>query len=503
MLKTKSAFSWGICLTLILGATLPTNVLLFSAKTQAQTLLTPQSQDLIYVNSNTGDDQNGKGTQTSPFKTLTQALMIAKPQSTILLAPGTYSETTGENFPLIINNNITVKGTPAGQGIDVVIRGGGVFISPTAAGQNVAIVIEKAGNLTGVTVTNPDLRGYGLWIESANALVDSNSFKGNGNAGVSLNGNSVAKFINNYFYNNGGNGLIATGKSQGELEKNIFEKTGFGVSLIQESSATLTNNRFRNNRIAVILEGKSQGNLRNNLIETNTEHGLVAVGQSQVDLGTKSLPGGNTFRGNRGVDVKNINGDQAIVAYGNQLGKYEGKINFDSNRGEIKQLPPLNTNQATKPQPAAPVLEPLPPPPPLKVIKSPEVPQSNTNSGSLVYRGRVLEPLTPQQPTIIADKPTEKPPLQAQTTPTASSAVEIPVIPASDPPKLKPSNYRIVVPVTNNTQAKRVRGLYPDAFSVVYNGKPMLQVGIFSTKQKADNTLRNLKKIGLTGIVAD
>lgn len=524
MRVVKSRFGWAIYLPLVVGVMPAVDLLVFATKTPAQIANQGENNNIIYVNPNTGDDKAGEGSEREPFKTLTQALMVAKPKSQIFLAPGTYSKATGENFPIIIDTDVTVTGTPAGQGNNVVIKGSGVFISPTGAGQNVTMAIEKAGNLTGVTVINSDPRGYGLWIESGNPLVDSNTFRGNGNAGISINGNSAPKIINNYFFNNGGNGLVAYGKSNAQIDNNLFEKTGFGVSLTQNSIAILTNNRLNNNRVGIILEGNAQATLRNNVVETSRENGLVAVGQSQPDLGTKTQPGGNIFRGNQGVDVKNLNNARAIIAYGNQLGKYEGKVNFDraiipaTPNGEIKQQPRQsfsNNSVSNRIIPVPPVATLPPPPSAPKIIETPEQPnpkpqpvetleQANsqpqplTNNGGVAYQGRVLEPLTPRQP---ASSPSSPTPVEPSNT--ANNAIEIPVIPAPDPPAQKPSSYRIVAPVSSSKQATRVRGLYPEAFNVVYNGKPMLQVGVFNSWDKANRTIINLKRIGVNGIVAD
>jgi len=513
MRVVKSRFCWAIYLPLVVGVMPGVNLLVFATKTPAQITNPGENNNIIYVNPNTGDDKRGEGSEREPFKTLTQALMVAKPKTEILLAPGTYSKATGENFPIIIDTDVTVKGSSAGQGSNVVIKGSGVFISPTGAGQNVAMAIEKAGNLTGVTVTNSDPRGYGLWIESGNALVASNTFRGNGNAGISINGNSSAKISDNYFYNNGGNGVVAYGKSNTEIDKNIFDKTSFGVSLTQNSQAILTNNRFSNNRVGIILEGNAQATLRNNVVENSRENGLIAVGQSQPDLGTKNQPGGNIFRGNQGVDVKNLNSARAIIAYGNQLGKYEGKVNLDRSiisagaNAEVKQQTRETTNNNVVRIPVIPAppaeTATLPPPPSApKIVETPEQPspkpQPLANNGGITYQGRVLEPLTPRQPASIPSSPQP-----VETSSTANNAVEIPVIPAPDPPAQKPSSYRIVVPVSNSRQATRVRGLYPEAFNVVYNGKSVLQVGVFNSWDKANRTIINLKRIGLNGIVAD
>ncbi len=63
-------------------------------------------------------------------------------------------------------------------------------------------------------------------------------------------------------------------------------------------------------------------------------------------------------------------------------------------------------------------------------------------------------------------------------------------------------SYRVMVEANNTSQEAQVRSLYPDAFPTVYNGQSLLQVGVFSSQENADKTLRTLKDMGLSGIIA-
>ncbi len=283
------------------------------------------NKNVIYVNSKSGNDSQ-TGDKTSPFKTITQALKTATPGAKIQLTSGTYSEETGETFPLVIDQEITLQGNPNNQGHNIIIKGSGSFSSPTGAGQNVAIaVLKDAGRIAGVTVTNNHSRGHGLWIESSNPEIVSNTFTRNGNTGVSVNGKSSPLIEDNYFYNNSGNGLLVYGTSKPQVIKNTFEQTGFGVSLVQNAISTLSNNKFDGNRIGVILEGNSQATLRDNEIFNSSESGLTAIAQSRVDLGTSNEPGNNTFRSNKKLDIQNATSNE-IVAVGTQVnGDIDGK----------------------------------------------------------------------------------------------------------------------------------------------------------------------------------
>jgi parallel beta-helix repeat protein len=411
---------------------------------QAQELSTPTKQlkqeekQVFYVNPKTGDDLRGKGTSTSPFKTISQALLLAKANTTIILAPGEYSEETGEVFPLVINQDITIKGNPVSKGHNVIIKGNGSFISPTSAAQNVTIaVVKSGGEITGVTITNPHQRGYGLWLESAKIKVTNNSLRNNGNSGISVNGNTVILISNNYFFNNGGNGLIIYGNSQPEVRDNVFEKTGFGISALENSVSFVANNQLIGNKVGIILEGKAQAILRNNSIENSIENGLITLGEAQADLGTQAEPGENNFSGNRGLDIQNITTNQIIYAFGNQLsGSYQGKIDFGA-----KILP-------------------------LKV--SPPVPSPDRSLEVNESEGGIAIPVPP--------------PINSVN---------------------QTNNYRVLVEVNNPQEEIEVRRLYPEAFSVVFEGKSALQIGVFTTRENAENALEKLNPAGVDGKIVE
>jgi parallel beta-helix repeat protein len=410
----------------------------------------PQSANIIHVNPKTGNDRSGDGSEASPFKTITQALMLAKSQTVIQLAPGTYSSESGENFPLIVRTDVSIKGNLENQGADVIINGNGTFISPTSAGQNATIVLlYKGGEISGLTVTNPNSMGYALWIESASPTVTKNTFSRSGNAGVSVNGNSAPLIANNYFYSNMGNGMVIYGNSQPQVKDNIFERTGFGVSVMDSGAPILTGNRISNNRIGVILQKNSQAKLRNNKIDTSLEDGVVAVSNARPDLGTAKDPGQNKFSGNRGLDIRNLAREQTIPAFGNQLASsYEGKIDLDGTVAgydpaaavAAAKLPPTKLSIALNPSSANNNSIKVSPPQPLQAPSLPpeegsqkptesstgkeitfSAPQSTsqpTNSGNAIGGGKPLPP----PPILRSPESAKLPPLLPPDRPSAISS---------------------------------------------------------------------------------
>jgi parallel beta-helix repeat protein len=501
---------------------LPCSILLSAAPSAAQeptaSPTLSKNNNTIYVNSQDGDDhQSGK--KTSPLQTISHALKIASAGSTIQLAPGTYSEETGETFPLVLDHQITLQGNPRDQGYKTIIQGDGYFLSPTAAGQNVAIAaVKEAGGIMGITITNNHSRGHGIWIESANPQIVSNTLTRNGNTGVSVNGKSAPLITKNYFYNNSGNGLLVYGTSQPQVTKNTFEQTGFGISLVQNAAAKITENLFDGNRIGIILEGNSQGILRHNEIINSGEVGLTAIAESQVDLGNDREPGNNIFRSNLELDIENASSHE-IVAVGTKVqGDTAGEINFE--QGEF-----LASNNQTNNQTRAdlaPDLAPLPPlPSPSDDTALPALPKSPPK---VPY-----EPLPPLFPRLDQPQPSATsttieppppdlpppPPVIASITgnkelvfrPSDDAVESADVVPIPYPPTVSSAastigsaaqvKYKVLVEVLDDEEANEVRSLYPEAFETILEGQPWLQVGAFSDRDKAKEAEQNLVDLGL------
>lgn len=487
--------SWLYLLFAISALVLPSNILLIQpifaqdAIAQSPSL----SKNIIYVNSESGDDSQA-GKKLAPLKTISQALKIADAGSTIQLASGTYSEETGETFPLIIGDRITLQGNSQNQGYLTIIQGNGFFVSPTGAGQNVAIAaLKDAGGIIGVRVTNNHTRGHGLWVESASPKIISNTFTNNGNTGVSINGNSSPKIEDNYFYNNVGNGLLVYGTSQPQVVNNTFEQTGFGVSVVQEGTAILTDNSFDSNRIGAIFEGDSQGVLRGNEFINSLESGLTAIARSRVDLGTDNEPGNNVFRSNRKLDIQNAT-SETIPAVGTEVSADTvGDIDFDrgtfvatsNNKPQdlaTRDLPPL-PSQAKAPLPALPAPTPATPAPTSNpdLPSPPPVIENNVGNKELVFTPPASSTTTPD---------VEPVPFPPQT----NSAL-------SSPPSQ--INYKVLVEALNAAEESEVRSLYPEAFKTVYEGEYWLQVGAFSNWDKAKQAEQTLVNLGLETYLID
>ncbi|MGH7999223.1 MAG: DUF1565 domain-containing protein [Brasilonema sp.] len=286
--------------------------------------------NVLFVNPSVGDNKSGNGGEGTPLKTITQALQIAGPNTVIMLSSGTYSAETGENFPLILKPNISIQGDSRSKGRGIVIKGGDTYLSRTFGGKNVAIVGANQAKLTGVTVTNPNPRGYGLWIEYSNPVIVENTFIGSTQDGIAVTGNSTPTIRNNVFNQNGANGITISGNSRPEVQENVFQQTGFGINITQNAQPIVVGNSVQDNRSGIIVQANARPILRKNLIQGSKEDGLVAISQAIPNLGIASEPGGNEFRNNARYDINASAATQTFPAFGNTLerNRISGKIDF-------------------------------------------------------------------------------------------------------------------------------------------------------------------------------
>lgn len=282
-----------------------------------------QANTIIFV-SPRGSDTNSGISADQPLLSITAALKKNLQNGAIIqLASGTYSVATGEQFPLTIPSGVTLRGNPVNQGQEIIILGGGSFVSPTFARQNVAMLTGSGARIEGITLTNKNTRGYALWVESAqNVTISNNTFMNSDHDGVFLTGVTSANVINNIFTKNGANGLSSVGMSTGQIQSNTFDNTGFGLAIGQKSQVAVISNRIINNRGGIVVSNLSAPSFRNNFIANNQENGLVILkdrkGQPTVDLGTTASLGQNIFQNNKQADINNASG-VTVIAIGNQV----------------------------------------------------------------------------------------------------------------------------------------------------------------------------------------
>jgi len=481
--------------------------------------LTPEvstERPTLWVNPQTGNDQAGNGTAQAPYRTLTYALRMASPNSVVQLAPGTYSQQTGEVFPIQLKPNVIVVGNPDNKGENVIIEGGGRFISPTFARQNIALLGANDAALAGVTVTNPNGRGYGLWIESSSLVVADNTFTGNVHDGISITGRSGSVIRSNHFTRNGANGITIYGTSNPEVRDNVFDNTGFGININQNAQPLIVNNQIINNRDGVVVQAKATPILRENRIENNQRNGLVAISESQPNLGTANEPGNNQFRNNGEYDINAQGAKNLIPVYGNQLitRRIVGRLDFQGTAALIQPAPetprrvsppsllptpsrrvapPANN---TSPTPA-PIPIPVPPPqssaplPPPPAPRQSPLPPANRSS-SVTSQVPNLDPLpVPNVDIPLGDN------RYADRVPNRASVPGSPPPPPTSVASALGLRYRVIVYASSTQDQNRVKSLVPDAFRSSYQGRSVIQVGAFATLEEAQERVELVRSSGL------
>lgn len=300
---------------------------LFTSSVMAQV---PATATVIYVNSATGTDSPGAGkTEANPYKTITYALNQAQSNTVIQLADGSYTDKTGEVFPLDLKPQIILRGTPADKGQKVLIAGGGTYISPTFARQNITIEAQNNSTITGVTVTNPNTRGTAVWIESTNPTIQANTFTKSNREGIFITGTAAPTIVDNVFTKNEGNGISVVRSAQGEIRRNLFQDTGFGMAIGGNSSPMVAENQFIKDKDGILVSDSARPKIRDNTIKNNDQYGVLATSNAQPDLGTADSNGNNTIRNNGRYDVNNATRN-TLVAVGNDIDakKISGQVDF-------------------------------------------------------------------------------------------------------------------------------------------------------------------------------
>jgi len=291
----------------------------------------PATATVIYVNPATGTDNPGTGTTSAaPYKSISFALSQAQSGAVIQLAPGNYNQESGESFPLLLKPGVTLRGDEATKGQAILITGGGFYTSRFFARQDITILADQDTTINGVTVTNPNGRGTGVWVESTNPVIKNSTFTNSVREGVFVTGTGNPKIENNLFVQNKGNGISVTKSAQGEIRGNLFQDTGFGLAIGGTSTPLIVENQIVENQDGLFISESAKPILRKNVIQNNKRDGVVATVNAAPDLGTNENPGGNLIRNNTRYDVNNATKTIKILAVGNDIDQKRifGSVDF-------------------------------------------------------------------------------------------------------------------------------------------------------------------------------
>ena len=509
---------------------------------------------VLFVNPNMGDDTAGNGLQKSPFRTITQAVDVAQPNTTIVLSRGNYSAETGEKFPVILKSGVSLQGDPQSKGRGIVIQGGGDYLSRFFGRKNTTLVAANQSTITGVTVINSNFRGYGLWIESGSPQINNNTFTGSTQDGLAVTGRASPNIEKNNFSRNGANGITVSGNSQPKIRENVLQQTGFGISVANNAQPLIIANSIQYNRSGLIIQANSRPVLRNNLIQGNKEDGLVAIYQSMPDLGNAREPGGNKFIRNGRYDINASAAKQTLMVYGNNLGrnKITGEIDFSGSgvasaitnptpiRKSINDRVAENSNSSnlfTSQLPSIPIptrtretvaTKKYQTPPSRNLTSA----RSNTsNESQLNYvqiDNKSIEFTAPKlaTPSVVkTNRQVRRRSLPVlETAPRSNSFLPVPGanVPGMDNGNIisqtpghygnalalstpnnsaNTSRYRVMARIQAENDREIVRFLAPDAFPTIWQGRAYMQAGVFSSRYNASNMQKILNSNGLTAIV--
>lgn len=253
-----------------------------TAQALPQTMASSQAENFqtLYVNAAAGSDRAG-GIESEPLQTVTRALEIATPNTVIVLAPGLYTQASGEVFPLQLKPGVTIQGTPGSGNRTAIIQGGGEFESPTRSQQNATIVAADRAGIAQVAVSNPD--GYGVWVESASPTILESAFVGSRQTGVYVVDGSP-RVQGSFFSGNKVAGLIVFGISSATIQGNTFDSTGDAIRVIDGAAPEIVGNSMTNNDASLVVIGDANPVVRDNRVVGNRRNDVVAVAARTRDI---------------------------------------------------------------------------------------------------------------------------------------------------------------------------------------------------------------------------
>ncbi len=243
-----------------------------SSRNQYALSQSSQSYSVLHVDAAAGHDQQGVGSVEQPYRTITQALRMAPATSTvILLAPGHYSQESGEHFPLRLRPGITIQGN-AGEARNTIIVGGGEYQDGSAIEYATIVTADRSG-LANVTVSNP--KGSGVWITAGSPILRRVALVSNAVSGVQVT--DGAPVIENSYFNRNRYGLTIQGNGRAMVRGNYFEATGRAITVASPATPIINNNRIARNDVGIALKNNARPLIEANVLNDNERNGVVEV----------------------------------------------------------------------------------------------------------------------------------------------------------------------------------------------------------------------------------
>jgi hypothetical protein len=226
----------------------------------------------------TGNDGTGRGTQDSPFRSLTKAVSMASHEDFISLAAGEYNIANGEDFPL---NVLGMKISGAGRDATTISGAGSTTSCLNVVGSGADAVI------TGLEVTACD--GDGIRLEDGKTSLLSVRLRENQDNGLTLTGTAEATVSHSDFVANADNGIRVQNRARLTFNNNvpsvIADNGSSGLYIM--TFAKLTGNKLliSSNGNGIRLSGSQvEVSLQESSLTENTGHGILIEDSQQVNL---------------------------------------------------------------------------------------------------------------------------------------------------------------------------------------------------------------------------
>lgn len=402
----------------------------------------------LHVNAETGSDQ-ASGIESQPLKTITRALATALPNTVIVLAPGRYTEASGEVFPLQLKPGVTIQGAPNSGDRTAVIEGGGEFTSPMRSHQNTAIIAADRAGIAQVAISNPG--GYGVWVESVNPTILESVFINNQQTGLYIASGSP-RVEGSYFSGNRVAGVIVLGRSTALIHQNVFDDTGDAIRVLDGATPDIVANKITNNEAGLVIIGNAQPTMRDNQISDNRRDNVVEVAASvrqPIPLPATRAPVVEQTTDPRDSEPRDSENDAL----------------------SLPVIAPTDSSAIARPRAS---------------VRNPE-------------------------PTISASANNNRLAVPSSSIPTGSGSSTVIFSPpsgGSSAPPAPPSRaqslglyYRVFVETSDPFVQDDIRSVVPDAFRTRFEGRSMMQVGAFPTEEEAEARRRLLEENNYDALV--
>lgn len=249
--------------------------------------LTAAQAATFYVSTN-GSDAN-PGTAAQPFRTITHAYSLAGPGTTILVAPGTYTDYTS-GWGLHLYGTGTASSPIV---LESEVRGGAIIDGQFASDRNTCIFLDGSYNvIEGFGIT--EAPNTGIWVAgNSNEILD-NEIYNNGTKGTtdpegqgiySDEGTSGNVYGGNYIHDNGyagsnlDHGLYLCGNNEVVINNVVIRQPCAGLQIA--GYTTVSNLKVYNNVFAwngkdgiIVWKAMNGVDIKNNIIYQNGRDGV-------------------------------------------------------------------------------------------------------------------------------------------------------------------------------------------------------------------------------------